>query len=66
MREHVLRLAHYSIFGGHQGIRKTEAKIQVYFYWPDVQADVARYCRSCDMCQKTYPKGRIPKILIGE
>ena len=66
MREHVLRLAHDSIFGGHQGISKTKAKIQVDFYWPDIQADVARYCRSCDMCQKTYPKGRIPKIAIGE
>ena len=66
MRDHVLRLAHDSIFGGHQGIRKTKAKVLVDFYWPGVQADVARYCRSCDICQRTYPKGRVPKVPIGE
>ena len=66
IRDHVLRLAHDSIFGGHQGIRKTKAKVLLDFYWPGVQADVARYCRSCDICQKTYPKGRVPKIPIGE
>ena len=66
LRDHVLRLAHDSIFGGHQGIRKTKANILVNFYWPGVQADVAQYCRSCDICQKTYPKRRVPKIPIGE
>lgn len=66
IRDHVLRLAHDSIFGGHQGIRKTKAKVLLDFYWPGVQADVARYCRSCDICQKTYPKGRVPKIPVGE
>ena len=31
-----------------------------------MQADVARHCRSCDICQKTFPKGKVPKIPIGE
>ena len=66
IRDHVLRLAHDSIFGGHQGIRKTKAKVLLDFYWPGVQADAARYCRSCDICQKTYPKGRVPRIPVGE
>ena len=30
------------------------------FYWPD--GDVARYCHSCDVCQKTVSKGTIPKV----
>lgn len=61
-----MKLAHDTIFAEHQGIRKTKAKVLVDFYWPGVQADVARYCRSCDICQKTFPKGKVLKIPIGQ
>lgn len=36
------------------------------FDWPGVQADVRRYCRSCDICQRTTPKGRTTKVPLGE
>ena len=32
------------------------------FYWPGMYEDVARYCRSCDICQKTLSKGTVQKV----
>lgn len=66
LRNHVLQLAHDSVLSGHYGMRKTKAKVLTEFYWPGVQGDIARYCRSCDICQKTFPRGKVPKIPIGE
>ena len=44
------------------GIKKTTDKIQSSFYWPGIQGDVTRYCKSCDVCQKTVNKGSVPKV----
>ena len=46
-----------TITGGHLGIKKTREKIMSNFCWPGIYEDVARYCRSCDICQKTVSKG---------
>ncbi|XP_033761966.1 uncharacterized protein K02A2.6-like [Pecten maximus] len=35
------------------------------FFWPGVNADVTRFCRSCDVCQRTFPKGRVSKVPLG-
>ena len=61
-RNFVLSLAHESILGGHQGIKRTFDKISGTFFWPGIQADVTRWCKSCDACQRTIPKGRVGKI----
>ena len=58
-RSRVMKLAHESLLGGHQGVKKTSDKILTNFYWPGLGADVHRYCQSCDICQRTIPKGRI-------
>ena len=65
-RNHVMHIAHESILGGHQGSIKTTERVQSNFFWPGVQADVIRFCRSCDICQRTTPKGRISKIPLGQ
>ena len=44
------------------GIKTTVDKIQTVFYWPGIQGDVTRYCKSCDVCQKTVNKGSVPKV----
>ena len=64
-RRQVMRLAHESILGGHQGIRKTLDKVRSNFFWPKLQADVRRHCQSCDICQRTTPKGRTTKVPLG-
>ena len=57
-----MELAHEAIMGGHMGVKKTTDKIQKAFYWPGIQGDVSRHCKSCDICQKTVNKGSVPKV----
>lgn len=65
LRGRVLQLAHESILGGHQGINKTKDKVWMGFYWPGMTGDVTRFCRSCDICQRTVAKGRVPRVPLG-
>ena len=62
LRNRIMKLAHGSIMVGHMGIKKTADKIQSAFYWPGIQGDVTRYCKSCDICQKTVNKGSVAKV----
>ena len=62
LRNRIMELAHGSIMGGHMGIKRTVDKIQSAFYWPGIQGDVTRYCKSCDVCQKTVNMGSVPKV----
>jgi hypothetical protein len=64
-RKHVLKLAHEAVLGGHQGSKKTRNKVMSDFTWPGMQADITRYCQSCDICQRTLPKGRVGKVPLG-
>ena len=65
LRRHVLTLAHESILGGHLGAKKTTERISAHFYWPGVHADTRRYCRSCDGCQRSLPKGKVSRVPLG-
>lgn len=51
--------------GGHIGINNTMAKIKCQFFWPGMSVDVANFCRSFDICQKTASKGRVQKATLG-
>ena len=64
-RKLVMKLGHESIIGGHQGSKKTIDKILSDFFWPGVHADVTRFCRSCDVCQRTVQKGRVTRVPLG-
>ena len=61
-RRPIMEVAHGSIMGGHMGIKKTTDKIQSAFHWPRIQGDVTRFCKSCDVCQKTVSEGSVPKV----
>ena len=61
-REKVLKLAHESLMAGHSGIRKTLNRVVAEFFWPGVCGDVTRFCKSCDICQRTIQKGRVTKV----
>ena len=61
-RARILHLAHDSIFSGHFSHRKTEDKVFRNFYWPGAGADIVRYCRSCVICQRVSPKGKVAKV----
>lgn len=55
----VFQLGHESAMGGHMAHRKTRDRIQAEFYWPGMDADIRRWARSCDICQRTADKGRV-------
>lgn len=62
LRNRVMVLAHDSTLGGHLGVKKTTDKILSNFYWPGIKGDVSRFCRSCDICQKTVCKGKVGRV----
>lgn len=64
-RDQVMKLAHESILGGHQGTQKTTDKVLSNFFWPGLTTDISRFCQSCDRCQRTLPKGRVSKVPLG-
>lgn len=64
-RPQELQLAHESLMGGHFGIKKTSDRILSRFYWPGIYGDVKGFCRSCDVCQRTVPQGRVTKVPLG-
>ena len=64
-RKRVMELAHEAIVGGHLSTKKTFDRISNSFYWPGIDGDVRRYCRSCDKCQRMIPKGRVSKVPLG-
>ena len=65
-RDHVMSLAHESLMGGHLGTKKTLDRIRTNFHWPGMSKDVNKFCKSCDICQRTIPKGKVPKVPLGE
>ena len=66
-REKVLRLAHETLMSGHLDIKKTlDRVVSEFFFWPGVCGDVARFCKSCDICQRTIQKGRDTKVPLGK
>ena len=65
-REKVLRLAHKTLLAGHLGIKKTLDRVVSEFFWPGVCGDVARFCKSCDICQRTIQKGYVTKVPLGK
>ena len=62
LRNQVIELAHSSLMGGHMRIRKKSDRLLSNFYWPGLHDDVARFCKSCDICQKTENKGRTSNV----
>ncbi|GFN90449.1 reverse transcriptase [Plakobranchus ocellatus] len=50
LRGYVMSVAHDSIIGAHLRIRRAKYKVLNNFYWPELDGDMTRYCRSCDMC----------------
>ena len=65
-REKVVRLAHETLLTEHLGIKKTLDRVVSEFFWPGVCGDEARFCKSCDNCQRTIQKSRVTKVPLGK
>ena len=60
----VISVNHES-FSGHLGAKKTEVRILPNFFWLGLCQDVIRFCRSCDVCQRTVKRGSVKKVPQG-
>ena len=61
LRNEVMKLGHESAMAGHMAGKRTQARIWQSFYWPGMCADIRRFCASCDICQRTAPRGTVRK-----
>ena len=66
LRPQVLSVAHDALLAGHCGVRKTLMRVQNRFWWPGVSSDVRHFVQTCDVCQKVYPKGRVPDVPLSQ
>ena len=66
LRPKILSLGHDMPFSAHMGINRTLSRITSSFYWPGVTVDVKTFCKSCDTCLKTRPKGRTPRVPLQD
>uniref|UniRef100_A0A1X7U6T0 Integrase zinc-binding domain-containing protein n=1 Tax=Amphimedon queenslandica TaxID=400682 RepID=A0A1X7U6T0_AMPQE len=60
----VLKLAHEVPMAGHLGITKTKDRILQRYYWPGIFKDVAQYCKSCEICQRSRRKNPVKVGMI--
>ena len=65
-RKQIMKLPHEAIVGGHMGIRKMSDRITSSVHWPVIISDVARVCRTCDVCQRIVPNGKVSKVPLGK
>ena len=65
LRSAVLAVSHDAILAGHSGSRRTLARARSSFFWPGVTVDVSQHVKSCDVCQKTVPKGKVFSVPLG-
>ena len=56
LRAEILKNAHNSLIGGHQGVMRTTERIREQFWWPNLDRDVARHVQECVTCQATSNK----------
>ena len=59
LRQSILNSAHDAPLAGHMAAGSTLKRMSPYFYWPGFKRDVTNYCRSCDHCQRVFPKGKV-------
>ena len=47
-------------------MKKTGDKIRPQFFWTGLQQDVKLHCLSCDVCQKTFPRGKVSRVPLEQ
>ncbi len=66
IRAEIFRQLHTVRQGGHFGLRRTVAVVRERFFWPGVKADVERWCRECEACQRAKSKPKRQGLMQQE
>ena len=61
LRKAPIGLSNESVMVGQLGVSRTLDRLLSQFWWPGIGADLARFVKSCDACQRTTPKERVGK-----
>lgn len=51
--------------GGHLGVHKTLAKLRERFYWPGYEAQVEKWVKECQLCQRRNNPPQKPQASLG-
>lgn len=65
-RQQLLEQFHSSPTGGHFGTKKTLAKLQHRYYWPNMHLTVRRFVVSCRDCQQYKSSNQPPQGLMSD
>jgi hypothetical protein len=60
LRRLAIEACHDSVFSGHFGPARTKNLISRLFYWPDMAADITKYCEACNVCQRNKHSNQKP------
>jgi hypothetical protein len=58
MRKQIATRMHEDWYGGHAGVQKTKERILLYYFWPNIDADVDQVIKTCERCQKRRKEDR--------
>ena len=62
LRMGVMKLAHETPIGAHQGFKKCLYRVMEQFFWSGLQNDLRRFINSCEICQRTVTKGSVQRV----
>jgi transposase InsO family protein len=63
LREKLVQEAHGQLLSGHDGISKTKERLKESYFWPNMDADVAKHIAGCQKCQKRKDDRPQPTLL---
>lgn len=71
IRHQLLWEYHDAKLSGHPGIEKTYLLMKEFFYWPKMKKSIAKYIRTCELCQRMKhlrekPAGKLKPLQIPE
>jgi len=64
LRKLIMHFYHDLPGAGHRSAVATIEKVGRDFWWPGWSADIERYCRNCDTCQKVKYRTQVPYGLL--